>query len=523
MDDQKHIATLDAGECLSHAQLLAYHAGGLSPAESHHVERHLLDCELCSEALEGLEGVEPAQVEAAVADLQGRAWARVAEIEKRRRRGAWIWITSSAATVLLVVGLYFFSGGNEATVNSNTAFKKAFDSEPVPVPETAMLDSMVVLAESSAPDEVEFRNQNGSDFKVGMGLEKTVFQSPIVNGTLVPDLDEANEVAKIENKNLEEVTDDYKLAQDQFTLFNAKPAERKSNETSKSKVMFDFMKEDDRIAAREEKKDGYFADRETEDVLDDAPTDMAGDEMSVVEMDAEIKGEKTVADNRLAITGGMTPAADSVVVTGVLANDATVSQYTTLGSTTTINTSPSSTFSWTPLSVAPAQDIVTIQSADKNRNVKSKTSAAPATNNRSADNGFFAAGNISPGVETQEGLRDSAKVSQLALAKSTHQQGNYRDALTQFEQIAKDDPANYEAKLYAGIDYLALGNPARALLCFNEVIALGNEVLKEDATWYKALTYLQVNDKAQATPLLQKLAAKPGRYQAKAVEALKSL
>jgi hypothetical protein len=40
--------------CLSKKQLVLYHEHKLSAADTHAVERHLVDCELCSEALEGI-------------------------------------------------------------------------------------------------------------------------------------------------------------------------------------------------------------------------------------------------------------------------------------------------------------------------------------------------------------------------------------------------------------------------------------------------------------------------------------
>jgi hypothetical protein len=39
---------------LSSSELLEYSRGSLSPAEQHRLERHLLDCELCTEALKGV-------------------------------------------------------------------------------------------------------------------------------------------------------------------------------------------------------------------------------------------------------------------------------------------------------------------------------------------------------------------------------------------------------------------------------------------------------------------------------------
>ena len=44
--------------CPSQQQLLDYVQGKLTPAEQHEVEIHLADCELCSEAMEGLSAIK---------------------------------------------------------------------------------------------------------------------------------------------------------------------------------------------------------------------------------------------------------------------------------------------------------------------------------------------------------------------------------------------------------------------------------------------------------------------------------
>ncbi|WP_143308856.1 anti-sigma factor family protein [Chitinophaga vietnamensis] len=44
--------------CPSQQQLLDYVQGRLSPEEQHEVEMHLADCDLCSEALEGLAAIK---------------------------------------------------------------------------------------------------------------------------------------------------------------------------------------------------------------------------------------------------------------------------------------------------------------------------------------------------------------------------------------------------------------------------------------------------------------------------------
>src|SRR4051812_24273827 len=42
------------GDCISEENLIAYVKGTLNPRMQHEIEKHLLDCEMCSDALDGL-------------------------------------------------------------------------------------------------------------------------------------------------------------------------------------------------------------------------------------------------------------------------------------------------------------------------------------------------------------------------------------------------------------------------------------------------------------------------------------
>ncbi|ATL48523.1 hypothetical protein COR50_15885 [Chitinophaga caeni] len=56
MSDQFHDIFVETN-CLGQQELLDYLQGKLSPAEQHRVEQHLADCEMCNDALEGLQQI----------------------------------------------------------------------------------------------------------------------------------------------------------------------------------------------------------------------------------------------------------------------------------------------------------------------------------------------------------------------------------------------------------------------------------------------------------------------------------
>ncbi|MEP7168563.1 MAG: hypothetical protein ABI855_04280, partial [Bacteroidota bacterium] len=68
MNKNKNI--FDHRNCLSKEELISYAKQTLSEKEKHHVEKHLLDCELCTEALEGIFLLEnPAKLNVISSDM----------------------------------------------------------------------------------------------------------------------------------------------------------------------------------------------------------------------------------------------------------------------------------------------------------------------------------------------------------------------------------------------------------------------------------------------------------------------
>jgi TonB family protein len=69
MTDPKPLILSASGEHLSAETLYRYLAGHLPPEAAHAAERHLLDCDLCTEALEGLATMPPDNTRHALFDL----------------------------------------------------------------------------------------------------------------------------------------------------------------------------------------------------------------------------------------------------------------------------------------------------------------------------------------------------------------------------------------------------------------------------------------------------------------------
>ncbi|GAB3860919.1 hypothetical protein GCM10028822_39600 [Hymenobacter terrigena] len=88
------------------AELRAYAAGTLAPAEEHRIEAHTLDCERCADILTGFSMSDPATTDQAVAELRARLQARIGTEEPAPVAGGWTWprIAAAAAVVGAVAG-----------------------------------------------------------------------------------------------------------------------------------------------------------------------------------------------------------------------------------------------------------------------------------------------------------------------------------------------------------------------------------------------------------------------------------
>ncbi len=96
---------MDHGGCISEEMMLAYLEGKLNPSDQHRVEKHLLECDFCHDAFEGLSTRAPQQTKEALRGLDQ-------QIENRIRSGGKTtnsFVLYRIAAVLLLFAL--FGGG----------------------------------------------------------------------------------------------------------------------------------------------------------------------------------------------------------------------------------------------------------------------------------------------------------------------------------------------------------------------------------------------------------------------------
>ncbi|MER2996793.1 TonB family protein [Pontibacter populi] len=131
--------------------LRQYQEGLLSPALSHQLERHLLDCELCADIAEGMALSDATQTKAAVADINQR----LTIAKEKRRAAAWYadWHAVAAVFVLIcsAVMVFYYQYTTLQTTSETIAVEQSETIEPTInyAPPIANLDEEV--AEEAQP------------------------------------------------------------------------------------------------------------------------------------------------------------------------------------------------------------------------------------------------------------------------------------------------------------------------------------------------------------------------------------
>jgi len=119
-------------DCLTFDQLVAYKAGKLTKKQNHYVECHLIDCEFCSEALEGVEKIKDIKKsKATIKRVNRKIRKKIYRSENERRLLYKHRYIAIAATFLGIITTLFFIGSNN---KADELFAKHFELYPNLIP-----------------------------------------------------------------------------------------------------------------------------------------------------------------------------------------------------------------------------------------------------------------------------------------------------------------------------------------------------------------------------------------------------
>lgn len=136
MTDPKSLISPASGEHLSAEALYQYLEGNLSPEASHQAERHLLDCSLCTDALEGLSTVSAEQTQHALFDLNRSIKSRSLKRKPNRLLNdlkSWALATAILFLLLFSAITVWYQSREHQAQRASSRPQTALISTPVPV------------------------------------------------------------------------------------------------------------------------------------------------------------------------------------------------------------------------------------------------------------------------------------------------------------------------------------------------------------------------------------------------------
>ncbi|MBI4946352.1 MAG: tetratricopeptide repeat protein [Bacteroidetes bacterium] len=174
-------------DCISEEMLMKYISGTLSPAEKHEVEKHLIDCPMCSDAVEGLQIMTSPQPSPKERGLTSQKAIDELNIRIRERaekkEGKIIFLQqyrtqlAVAASIIVVIGLVWFFRSNRQELDSASSekiFADKFEAPPSERAEESKAESIQRNAENnSQPAATEDKQANKRIAPVGVAANKT--------------------------------------------------------------------------------------------------------------------------------------------------------------------------------------------------------------------------------------------------------------------------------------------------------------------------------------------------------------
>ena len=111
----------------------------------------------------------------------------------------------------------------------------------------------------------------------------------------------------------------------------------------------------------------------------------------------------------------------------------------------------------------------------------------------------------------------------LTKAMSFYKNKKYNEAINQFDIILKEHPNEVNGLFYEGLSNYHLGRFEKAEGKLNQVLTNKKTDFNEEASWYKALILIEIKQTEKAKTLLKTISKQNGFYKTKAIEKLKDL
>lgn len=519
----KNIFSAEEEDCLSLEQMVAYRDGKLLPEEKHYADRHLLNCVLCEMGYEGIleEGAEV--VEAGAAAIAEAAWSRVEVQEKKRRRGAWVWISAAASVVLLIaVGLIFLKGPSDETMEKVAQqYYKQPTAPPVAGNERSEAETGSVDPNSSTVDGKDggfAANQNLKNQQEGVEdlMSKLRNQGPF-NESLA-DMEEMSAPITATNKDMENMHQ-YEDAVD------APTQENRAGNMGYKYTTVDSSSPDLNITPFNTPgttfASGEIAKAKKDVSMDKGEVDMALDDFDVEAEEPEEQKEMVELDEIQITAQSHQRDLDQVTTASVIVRQDDARDV-----------SLSKTASRKGKKYNRQKNKEKARSAGRSKKAETKSGktameqSAPTEKMESVEEEVandFAGEELSDTKSSVDAGGEVVLKDPYNRGMDFYRSGQFAKSATLLREASAATPSNLQAHYYAAASFLNLEQPEAAQYHLERILALPGNSLYADAEWYMAITHLKLRDRSKAKELLEKISQNNGKYSGQAKEALKDL
>ena len=465
--------------CISKETMLRYINKQLSVKELHEVEKHMLDCELCTDALAGIKYAENSSMLFAI-DNQIDQRVRTGQTKAPLMRNLMV----AASLLIIVFGSYFTFDFFQETVDSEGNL--AITNEEIPVTEREI--------DAIAPNE-EKLEEVLTDNTVANGETN----GNLTNGSVAPEMISVEDAEESEDAFMDDivvVADEMEEEQNEFEpSSNNRVQEQKNNQGASNSPKLSAVTTTGTVQQQVDKDDLNKS-------LDNSnKRDKAKDERKV-------KSKKGASKNRAKASA---PAykelemMDAEAVVEELAEEVVVEAAKEYRTTITLSDHKVVNY------IEEYQ-----REFDMNQALETKTES------------------VSPDYASEEDMKKAEKEraeerveitykATLEKAMVYYKAKNYVMALDRFNVILKEHPDEVNGLFYGGLSYYHLDKNTEALSKLDKVLINKKTEFNQEARWYKALTLIELKQTDKAKKLLQQIVAENGFYKTKAEEKLKGL
>lgn len=472
MDQPLHNKIFGSTSCLSQEQMLKYGSNALSQKEKHKVEKHLVECEFCSDALEGFAHISADDINAIRSSVQ-----QITSKEKSFTLFPWKRSLLLAATIIGIAffSFYFIFKENKISEQNLLSEKTEIIPHPLIRPEggeegskETVFDRQQIEVEKEEPAK-----EDKESIKISEPAEISGGYKIIGKDRLENKVNTLEVVAKGEN--LQQTDGDFTTAMiaDEKDVRQGAALGNSIDQAKTEEISIAPEEALSEIETRSSSRLDWSAQ----------PIAQASAQEKSLEKNKSKKGKNEEEATAMAETNSPAKKAEAESKKSGLKN--------------------------------PESD----ESADVSEEVA--FNASPETINipaQSEQTGKMNAAEVSR--EKQTGFNyDETLRAGLSFLKTK----NYTTAIEKFNLILKHKPDDISGIFYAGLANFYLGNYDKALVNFKTILSSGNDALIIESNWYIALAYREKNDFEKARAMLKEISKKENAFQKQAADMLEDL